>query len=115
MIYTGSSDDLKRLIDGKKDEIAQAVRTAREGMDKIIAFCYPASTTDMRELPNDPIKRNEILGRDYLFDLLEAYIEGGGSERRMEQFAENYQRRYPEVKALLDFLGLEVESTVRQV
>lgn len=109
MMYTSSPEELKQIINGKKDEIAQATRTARECMDRIIAFCYPPETTDMIELPDDPTQRNIVLGRDYLFDLLSAYVEGAPNrEKRMRIFAENYQRGYEDIKEILDFLGLEI-------
>lgn len=83
---------------------------AREALDAIIAFCYDPNEM---KIPNSnheyPEWRDKVLGKHYLYNLLHAYIEGGQDRKsRMEQFAENYQRDYSEVKLVLDHLGLEV-------
>jgi|SRR3989344_9152453 len=115
MIFTGSSKDIEEILKEKKEEVAQAVKKAREAMSTLTNFCYDPKENkyvSIMGLPEEPM-RSRLLGKDYLFDMLRAYIEAGPDiESRMREFSDNMQRPYSEVKKVLDFLGLEVQSEI---
>ncbi|MEK6844456.1 MAG: hypothetical protein AABX83_03460 [Nanoarchaeota archaeon] len=111
MIYEGTSEDLEKLLEGKREEIAQAAKKAREGIREISAFCYNSNETKLWPplgFPEDSALKNSILGKDYLHGLLKAYVRADNIEDRMKEFAKRHGKDYSEVKKILDFLGLEV-------
>jgi len=110
MIYRGSPDDLKIIIGERKEEITRLARIASEALSSIIAFCYDSDEMKRFDANQEDIElKRRISGKDYLYDLLHAYIESGHDRKsRMEEFAENYQMNYSEVKEVIDWLGLEI-------
>ena len=111
MIYEGTSEDLEKLLEGKREEIAQAAKKAREGIREISAFCYNPKETKFwpsSGFPEDSALKNSILGKDYLHHLLKTYVRADNIEDRMKEFAKSHGRDYSEIKRILDFLGLEI-------
>jgi len=121
MMYIGSVDRLKTLIGEKREEIAQSARKASEAISVLQGFCYPTdemnefelyeNRLNLGETRRDPELESKIHGRDFLFELLNAYIEYTDPkerESRMMEFAETYQRPYEDVKEVLKYMGLDV-------
>ncbi len=109
MLYTGATEDLKQLVSEKREELSSATKKAKKELEVILKFCYPKEESIFHNIPSESAFSQNALAKDYLFELLTAYIEGyPDREQRMQSFAENYQRSYEEVKEVLDYLGLEI-------
>ncbi len=110
MIYTGSSEEVKKLLEGHVGEIATATLKAKEGVDALRKFCYePSLLKRVGNKSQDPDMIDNVHAKHYLFEMLSAYRDGGQNlESRMQRFADHMQRPYLEVKDILNYLGLDV-------
>ena len=98
-MHPGDPKRLEVLLAGKAEEIGMAVRIAAEQYDRVFELLDPNVVLD-----------KDVEDMQYTFDLLRAYVTAPANERRnqLESFADNYQRSFSDVEAVLRRLGLHL-------
>jgi hypothetical protein len=93
-------------LDSKHEELATAIKAARKEYQIVDDIIWDG-VDDFNEawLNGDDSRIAEFKGREFLFDLVEAYIQG----QDLELVAERMQISYSLIKETLAYVGVEVE------